>query len=150
MAPLAMLLLMGLVVLGVMVTNQVQLTNAVRDGARAAAVCGSNPTGTTTLPDGSTPCTDTTSGSPDDKLTAWIISQANGSHGGVATVAFTVYNASHTAVGTTMSLCRKGYTVEVSTNYAQQIFVPLVGRWLGDGGGNTRTISAKAQATCEQ
>ena len=151
-APLAMLLLMSLVVLGVMVTDQVQLTNAVRDGARAAAVCGSNPTGTTTLPDGSTSCTDIASANPDDNLLAWIVAQANGSHGGVATVTITVYDSttSHTLVGTAMSACRKGYTVEVATSFAQQLYVPLVGRWLGDGGGNTRTISAKADATCEQ
>ena len=150
-APLAFLLLMGLVILGIVITDQVQLTNAARDGARAAAVCGSNPTGTTTLPDGTTACTDTTVGNnPDGNLIAWITSQANGPHGGVVTPTITVYDTSHTQVGTAMSACRKGYTVEVSTSFAQALFVPLVGHFVGDGGGNTRLIRAMAEATCEQ
>jgi Flp pilus assembly protein TadG len=141
-APVAMLLLMGLVILGVVVTDQVQLTNAIRDGARAAAVCGSNPNGTTTLPDGTTACSDS-------GLLAWITTQANASHGGVATPALSVYNGT-TLVGNSLANCQRGYTVVVSTSFAQQLFVPLVGTWLGDHGGNTRTISAKAEATCEQ
>lgn len=150
-APLAFLLLMGLVVLGLVVTDQVQLTNAVRDGARAAAVCGSNPTGTTTLPDGTTPCTNAAVGAnPDSNLIAWITSQANGPHGGAAAPSIAVFDTTRTQVGTSLSACRKGYTVEVTTSFAQQLYVPLLGRVVGDNGGNTRTISAKADATCEQ
>ena len=150
-APLAFLLVMGLVVLGIVITDQVQLTNAARDGARAAAVCGSNPVGSTTLPDGTTPCTDTTVGNnPDDNLIAWITNQANGPHGGVVTPTITVYNTAHTQVGTSMSACQKGYTVEVSTSFAQALFVPLIGHFVGDSGGSTRLIRAKAEATCEQ
>jgi Flp pilus assembly protein TadG len=150
-APLALLLLMGLVVLGVVVTDQVQITNAVRDGVRAAAVCGANPTGTTTLPDGTTPCTDPTPGNnPDGNLIAYITNLANGSHGGVAAPTITVFDTTRAQVGTSMSACRKGYTVEVSTSFAQPLFIPLVGHWLGDNGGGTRTITATADATCEQ
>src|ERR1700726_2019755 len=56
--PTAFLLLIGAVVLGIVVTHEIQLTQAVRDGARAAAICGSSTdqgTGST-LPDG-TLCT---------------------------------------------------------------------------------------------
>lgn len=141
-APLGLLLLFGLVVLGVVVTSQVQLTNAVRDGARAAAVCGSNPTGMTQLPDGSA-CSDS-------NLTAYLTRLANAAHGGVPAPTVVVYNASHTSVGSSIANCQKGYTVEVTAGYAQPLFVPLVGRVLGDNGGNSRTINAKAEATCEQ
>jgi Flp pilus assembly protein TadG len=142
-APLGMLLLMGLVVLGVVATDQVQLTNAVRDGARAAAVCGSNPTGTTTLPDGSTACSDS-------NLAAYLLSQVNSVHGGVAAPTVTVYDSSHTNLGSSLSNCQKGYTIEVAATYAQPLFLPLVGHFLGDSGGSTRTLNAKADATCEQ
>jgi Flp pilus assembly protein TadG len=144
-APLAMLLLMGLVVLGIVVTDQVELTNAVRDGARAAAVCGSNPTGTTTLPDGSTACSDA-------NLATWLTGIVQGSHGGVATPTVTVYNSAQprAPLGSSLSGCQKGYTVEVSATYAQPLFVPLVGRFLGTGGSTTRSLTAKADATCEQ
>ncbi len=56
--PTAFLLLIGAVVLGIVVTHEVQLTQAVRDSARAAAICGSSTDTTTpsTLPDG-TLCT---------------------------------------------------------------------------------------------
>jgi len=142
-APLAMLLLMGLVVLGIVVTDQVELTNAVRDGARAAAVCGSNPTGTTTLPDGSTACTDA-------NLAAYLAGLANGSQGGAPAPIVTVYDTSHATVGSSLSSCQKGYSIEVQATYAQPLFLPVVGHFLGDAGGSTRTINARADATCEQ
>src|SRR2546425_624963 len=50
-APTGFLLLLGIVVVGIVVTNLVQLTNAARDGARAAAICGS--VATAQMPDGS-------------------------------------------------------------------------------------------------
>lgn len=142
-APLAFLLLMGVVVTGIVVTNQVALTNVVRDGARAAAVCGSNPTGTTTLPDGSTQCSDT-------NLTAYLLTLVNNAHGGVPAPTVTVYDAGHNALGSSLALCQKGYTVEVSASYAQPLYVPMLGHFLGDAGGNTRAIKARADATCEQ
>src|SRR5437660_12933014 len=40
-APLFFLMVMGLIVSGIVVTNQVQLNNVVRDAARVAGACGS-------------------------------------------------------------------------------------------------------------
>jgi Flp pilus assembly protein TadG len=142
-APLAMLLLMGLVVLGVVVTDQVELTNAVRDGARAAAVCGSNPTGITTLPDGSTICSDTS-------VSTYLTGIVQGSHGGVSAPTVNVYDSNRTLQGTSLAFCKKGYTVEVSATYNQPLYLPLVSRIFGTSGGATRTLTAKADATCEQ
>ena len=41
-------------------------------------------------------------------------------------------------------------TIEVQGSYAQPLYLPLVGHFLGDSGGNTRTLSASATAVCEQ
>jgi Flp pilus assembly protein TadG len=141
-APLAMLLLVSLVVGGLAISNQVGLTNAVRDGVRAAAVCGSNPTGTTQLPDG-TACSDS-------NLAAYLARLASANRSGAAAPTVTVYDASHVAQGNLASLCQKGWSVEVSASYAQPLYLPLVGHWLGDAGGSTRTLTARAEATCEQ
>ena len=62
MAPMIFLLLMGIIVAAIVVSNMVQLQNTVRDAARAAAVCGgpSRPTGSNapTIPGGLS-CTST-------------------------------------------------------------------------------------------
>lgn len=142
-APLAFLLLLGVIVTGLVVTTQVGLSNAVRDGVRAAAVCGSNPTGTTTLPDGSTPCSDA-------NLAAYVATLLNNTRGGVPAPTVTVFDANHNALGSSLSLCQVGDSVELSVSYAQPLYVPMLGRILGDSGGSTRTIKAKADATCEQ
>jgi hypothetical protein len=38
----------------------------------------------------------------------------------------------------------------VSTTYAQPLYAPFLGRFLGDNGSSVRTLKAKAEATCEQ
>src|SRR5438128_583948 len=50
-APIGFLLLLGIIVVGILVTNLVQLTNGAREGARLAAICGSNTSAA--MPDGS-------------------------------------------------------------------------------------------------
>jgi Flp pilus assembly protein TadG len=58
--PIAFLVLIGTVVLGIIVLHDIQLTQAVRDGARAAAICGSQTgvAGTSaSLPDSNLQCT---------------------------------------------------------------------------------------------
>jgi Flp pilus assembly protein TadG len=143
--PTAFLLLLGAVVLGVVVTHEVQLSQAVRDSARAAAICGSN-TGSatvTTLPDG-TPCTTA-------NITAYINTRVDAVSPSLANQAvITVFNTSGSSVGASPSACVPGYTVQVAITYQQPLFVPLVGALVGNASTNTRTISAQGEATCEQ
>jgi Flp pilus assembly protein TadG len=148
--PIAFLLLLGSVVLGVVVTHEIQLTQAVRDSARAAAICGSD-TGSatvTTLPDG-TPCTTA-------NITAYINARVDAISPSLANQAVvTVFNASGTSVGTSTGGaatidCAPGYTLQVAITYQQPLYVPLVGAVVGNASTNTRTISAQGETTCEQ
>jgi Flp pilus assembly protein TadG len=143
--PTAFLLLIGAVVLGIVVTHEVQLTQAVRDSARAAAICGSTTDQATgsTLPDG-TICTTS-------NITAYINARVDAVSSTLANQAvITVFNASGTSVGTAASNCLPGYTLQVSITYQQPLFVPLVGALVGNPATNTRTIAAQGEATCEQ
>ena len=54
-APAGFLLLLSILVVGIIVTNYIQLANAARDGARVAAICGSSTTAQ--MPDNSGQCT---------------------------------------------------------------------------------------------
>ena len=140
-APLAFLLLMGLLVLGIVVMNLIQLTNAVRDGARAAAVCGGagfQSGSTQTLPNGVTCSTPLA-------LNSYITTKLQSITG--VTPSVTIL----TSGGTDLTQCSKGVEVKVTASYPQPLYFPLVGRLLGDSGNSAvRTISATGEATCEQ
>lgn len=152
-APIFLLLLFGIIVGGVVVNAQVQLSNTVRDSVRAAAVCGDSATnsdygsGATapsmTLPNGSD-CTDATVKS----YISGLLGKIPGG-GRVASTSYSVYDSSNTLQGTTLDVCHKGDKVELSVTYSQPLFLPLIDRALGDNGGTNRTLKADAQATCE-
>lgn len=180
--PLFFLLVLGIFVLAIVVKNQVGLSNAVRDIARAAAVCGSqagNSSTAVTLPDG-TSCTNIESYA-NTKLTAIDPSLKD-------RAIFSVYPNCGTSTSPTcpagqpccgapiagptttpgtaaqtnsvIGSCEAGvapdgttqnpYTVEVSVQYAQPLYLPLIGYVFGDGGTNTRQITATGDATCEE
>ena len=158
-APVFMALVMGAIVLGILVMNQMQLANAVRDGARAAAVCGgpnrNSEAVPPTLPDGHTACDSTA-------LISYINSRLSAVPGGAITsVCVYVGSSDGSTDGTTcvasdpvdsniLDKCNKGSVVEVDISYPQQLYVPLVGNLLGDHGSTVRTLHAAAQAVCEQ
>jgi Flp pilus assembly protein TadG len=151
-APIAFVLLLAIIVTGIVVTNYIQLTNAARDGARLAAICGSGVNlaapATTQMPDGSGPCTPSNIQSyiarhlvsvPLASLpTVSVCSPSDAATGACAT------NGS--AIGT----CQVGKIVEVDMTYDQPLYVPLISNLLQTKPNGTRTISASAQATCEQ
>jgi Flp pilus assembly protein TadG len=160
--PIAFLLLIGTVVLGIVVLHEVQLTQAVRDGARAAAICGSQTdvaSTPATLPDSNLPCTSA-------NIVAYVnarVAKVDSSLSGTATVGVlcdgSVLSCANGTVptggaasttGVAAASCATGYTVEVFITYQQPLYLPLVGNVLGTSGGNTRTISAKGEATCER
>jgi len=158
-APVFLVLVLGAVVLGIVVMNQMQLANAVRDGARAAAVCGgpnrnSQPV-PPTLPDGHTACDSTA-------LISYINSRLSAVPGGAITsVCVYVGSSDGDTTGTScvatdpvdsniLDKCNKGTVVEVDISYPQQLYVPVIGNLFGDHGATTRTLHAAAQAVCEQ
>jgi hypothetical protein len=145
MAPLALLMLIGIVVAAVVGMNYVQLHNAVRDGARAAAVCGgaasrNNETKVPLLPNGHS-CSDA-------ELISFVKARFQAIPGNQASLQVTLPTGGS---GDHMSQCQYSKTVEVQASYDQPIFLPLLGRLLSNNGsGRTFTINAKAEATCEQ
>lgn len=158
--PLAFLLLIGTIILGIIVLHEIQLTQAVRDGARAAAICGSQ-TGvantTATLPDSNLPCTSA-------NIVAYInsrVTKVDPTLSGTATVGVLCDGSVSTCAngnvptggaastsGAAAATCATGYTVEVFISYQQPLYLPLVSNVFGTSGG-TRAISAKGEATCE-
>jgi Flp pilus assembly protein TadG len=142
-SPLLVLLVMGIVVTGVVVTNQIQLTNAVRQGARAAAVCGGIArASSTTLPNGQA-CTSAA-------LVNYVGSSLNAVPGTVSLNVTVINGNSLPNDPNVLDECEVGKTIVVDASFAQPLYLPLVGRLVGDGGGNVRTLTASAEATCEQ
>jgi len=152
-SPMLFLLLLGLTVGGIVITNQVQLTNAVRDGARAAAVCGgparndlptqSNAQPVPTLPNGAA-CDSTT-------LIAFIQSRLNAVPSTTSLSVCVYTDTSCTAtVSNVLDECAAGKVVEVDASFQQPLYLPLVGRFFGDNGQSFRTVTASADAVCEQ
>ena len=167
--PIGFLLIFGAVVLAVVVTNQVALSNGVRDAARGAAICGKDTSATTTtaLPDRSGLCTVA-------NLRAYIlktvpqISLASINCASTSSNCITVkvvdnngVAVDNPAVGqpdaSVASACLTAgatagtpYSIEVDVTYQQPLYAPMLGYFFGNGGTNTRTISAHAEAQCEQ
>lgn len=167
-APVALLLLFGIVVVGIVVTNQVQLSNAARDAARAAAICGGArgytydeavagtvtvTSGTTTLPNGQL-CTFA-------NLKAYITSRLNAIPGGGSAVStnlvvcptdLSCLAPSPQPDPKVLDECSRGEYVEVTMSFNQPLFLPLVGTWLAtpSAPSNTRTLTSTAEAICEQ
>jgi Flp pilus assembly protein TadG len=145
MAPFGLLLLMGTVVGGIFAMNYMQLQNAVRDGARAAAVCGgaersTQPNGEPLLPNGAQ-CTDA-------NLTSFISSRFQAIPGDPTILQVTLPTVDNTDH---LAQCQYGKTVEVTAKYDQPFYLPLIGRVLSNNGsGSTFTIHAQAEATCEE
>jgi Flp pilus assembly protein TadG len=143
-APLFFLLLLGIIVAGIVIANQMQLTNAVRDGVRAAAICGgagTNLTSTnTTLPNGAT-CSS-------KAVADYVNSKLVSIPGGINPQVTVTIDGSAT---NPLTSCQAGQLVEVDGSFAQPLYLPLIGRFLGDTSNSTvRTLHASAQATCEQ
>lgn len=154
MAPVGFLLLVSIVVVAVIVTNFIQVTNIARDGARVAAICGSVPGAQ--MPDGSGPCTGVA-------ISAYITGHLIAIPNGQVTPAIHVCNPNQVLSGTcsgtsscgsltTICQCQVGKIVEVDMSYPQPLYVPIISNLLQTSGSppGTRFLTASAQATCEQ
>jgi Flp pilus assembly protein TadG len=159
-APIAFLLLLGIVVVSIVVLHQTQLANASRDIARVAAICGSDvpplyggTTNTTNLPNGQ--CSD-------NALLAYARAQlANIDSTVTWNPTITVTNASGvactvagacTVTGSGLASCdaTQGYVVHVTVTYPQSLYVPIVSNLFSNAPGGIRTLTATGVATCEQ
>jgi Flp pilus assembly protein TadG len=148
MAPLGLLLLLGTVIAGIFGMNYLQLSNAVRDGVRAAAVCGGSGRSSqpqlpsnqvTALPNGAS-CTDA-------NLIAYVKSRFQAIPGNQASLTVTLPTG---GTGDHLSQCGYRKTVEVQASYDQPLYIPLIANLLSNNHGTTYTIRAEAEATCEE
>ncbi|MBV9099961.1 MAG: pilus assembly protein [Candidatus Dormibacteraeota bacterium] len=147
-APIGFLLILSIIVGCVVITNLVQLTNAARDGARAAAICGS--VSTAQMPDGSGTCSDTA-------VAAYITSHLSAIPAGSVLPQIYVCTPSEAAAGTCTSAgvrgianCQRGRIVEVDMYYDQPLYIPLLSTFFQTNPDGTRRLNASAEATCEQ
>ena len=150
-APIAFVLILCIVVVGIVVTNYIQLTNVARDGVRAAAICGE---GSISSPapmiDGSGSCSDTALSS---YITAKLVTVPAGSVSPLIFVctAATAGACSSFALANGFQGCygQSGRIIEVDMYYDQPLYVPFVSTLFETNSNGTRRLLASAQATCE-
>jgi Flp pilus assembly protein TadG len=151
-APAGFLLLLSILVVGILVTNYIQLANAARDGARVAAICGSS--ASATMPDSSGACTPS-------NVAAYITSHLVALPAGSVTPQIYFCTNAEVQSGTcavssnllsssTFAQCQLGSIFEVDMYYDQPLYLPLVGNFFQTSPNNTRRLTASAEATCEQ
>lgn len=153
-APLGFLLLLSVIVMGIIVTNYIQLTNMARDGARVAAICGSSTTAQ--MPDGSGPCTPALVAS---YITGHLVALPAGSvtpaiyfcttldiQQGTCTSSTNLLSSS----GASFAQCQRGAIFQINMSYDQPLYFPILSNLFQTKPNGTRNLSASAQATCEQ
>jgi Flp pilus assembly protein TadG len=151
-APMGFLLLLGIIVVAIIVTNFIQLTNEAREGARIAAICGEGSATTPAqMPDGSGPCTDAAIAT---YITTHLVAVPGGSVNPkiyVCTPAQAASDVCSTQGSQGIANCygQSGRIVEVDMSYDQPLYLPLVSGVFSTNSNGTRTLKASAQATCE-
>jgi Flp pilus assembly protein TadG len=157
-APAGFLLLLSILVVGILVTNYIQLANAARDGARVAAICGSSTTAQ--MPDNSGQCTPAgvatyitghlvalPAGSVSPQIYFCTLAQVQSA---TCTTSSNLCSTLASAAGTSFCQCQPGALLEVDMYYDQPLYLPLVGNFFQDQPNNKRRLTASAEATCEQ
>ena len=154
-APLALVLLLGIVIAGMYVTNEVRIGNALTDVARAGAVCSTsyysgpviNATHAVTLPDG-TPCSST-------RFSSYLSSQLDQiDHQFAWSPTVSIRDQSSGSVIATQATadflkeCSPGNPITISVTYQQQLYVPFLGILFGSTN-DTAPIKAEGTATCQ-
>ena len=144
-APMGFLLIMSIVVLGIVTTNFIQVTNIARDGARMAAICGGEATGGT-IPDGSgLACTVT---NIDTYMEARLTSIPAGSV--TPTIQVCAAGSCNALVGGQLpQQCNDGQFIEVQMSYPQPLYLPMVSTFFQTNSNGTRLLQAQADAGCE-
>ena len=143
---------MSIVVIGIVVTNYIQMTNVARDGARIAAICGTGLAdgSPAEMPDGSGPCSDTAVA---DYITNHLVTVPAGS----VTPQIFVCTAQDVSLGHCnaglhqgIAQCQAKALVEVDMNYQQPLYLPLIANVFQTSSNGTMNLKASAQSTCEQ
>lgn len=145
-APMGFLLLMSIVVLGIVIANFIQVTNAARDGIRAGAICAgevnSGVPASPLLPDG-TACTVA-------NLNAYINNHITGIPKLAPTIVLCAAGGSCGATPiTSFQGCSTTAYLQVTMTYSQPLYLPLVSGFFATQPDGTRTINAQAQAACQ-
>ena len=154
-APMGFLLLMSIVVIGIMVTNYIQVTNVARDGARMAAICaGEDKNNTTTdyIPDGSSPplqCDVT-------DLEKYMENHLTAIPGGSVQPSIQVCPAGASSSscpapngGSLPGNCDSQQLIQVQITYPQPLYLPIVSSVFESNSNGTRNLNAAAEAGCE-
>jgi Flp pilus assembly protein TadG len=166
-APVLLVLLLGIAITAVAMANQNLLNNGVRDSARAAAICGgAGASDATELPPTGGLQAQSCSWSNLDVYVRVRLTQLAGGNalaapsggsncaalaiGAALVCLYTGNNAAAAVSGDPLDSCRLGDRLEISAQYRQPLFVPFVGQLLGGGNSNSVTLRADAVATCEQ
>lgn len=144
-APMGFLLILSIVVIGIVTTNFIQVTNIARDGARMAAICAGEPTGGT-IPDGSgNPCDVT-------HLQSYMTGRLTSIPANVNPTiqVCTAGICTPLASGVLPQQCNHSALIQVTMSYAQPLYLPLVSSFFeSTPGSGTRTLQAAAEAGCE-
>lgn len=135
---------LGAALLLTVARKQMILARAVDDSTRAAAGCGGGATLVDErgfLPDGQR-C------SP-SSVTAYIATRlADVDPSLRAAATLDVYDSAGRTVADSVVGCGSGDTLEITVDYRQPLYVPLLGYVVGDGGSNVLTLESRAEAAC--
>jgi Flp pilus assembly protein TadG len=146
-APTFFLLVLAIVVVGIVVTNFIQVTNVARAGARMAAICAAN--SSSNIPDGASPALQCTIDGLDTYMQRQLTSIPAGSV--IPLIAVCPADGTCPSGASTGSLpgCSSGELVQVEMSYAQPLYLPLVSSIFETSSNGTRKLQAEAQAGCE-
>lgn len=145
-APMGFLLLMSIVVIGIVVTNYIQLTNVARDGARIAAICAGEGTTPGSIPNGTSLTCSVTD------LETYMESRLTSIPAGSVTPSIQICPAGSSCFTPPtgyLNGCNTDQLIEVTMSYPQPLYLPMVSNIFETAPNGTRTLQAKAQAGCE-
>jgi len=147
-APVAFLLLTSIVVVGIMITNYIQVTNVAREGARIAAICAGESKGSV-IPDGSTPARPCTVTGVENYMADHLTSVPGGSVNPSVEVCAAGSCNPLLAGDDLAQRCTSSTLIEVNMSYPQPLYLPLVSTFFQDNSNGTRSLTARAEAGCE-
>lgn len=146
-APIGFLLILSIVVIGIVVTNFIQVTNVARQGARVAAICASEPQATAQIPDGSGQSCNLAN------LQTFMEQQLAAVPANSVTPTIQVCNGISSGCTTLSSIykgvCTTGQLIEVEMTYPQPLYLPLVSSFFETNPNGTRSLQSHAEAGCE-
>lgn len=145
-APMGFLLILSIVVLGIVITNFIQVTNVARAGARMAAICAGEGVTPGSIPNGSGLTCSVTD------IESYMTSQLTSIPAGSVTPNIELCPAGGTCSNPASGFvdgCSSNELIEVQVTYPQPLYLPMVSTIFQTSGNGTRTLQAQAEAICE-